>query len=162
MTTRSKRMIAGAVVVGIGALLVSLLRPSRVAVETALVSRGPLRVTLARPERRNAFDAALIAELTEAFSADAVGDARAVVLSGEGPSFCAGLDFASFLAGDGDLYLDGLLGKMAEAMDGWVPSEGSAPSDVRLRWLAYRNDERVNMDRSTGAAASAGLRKRAG
>ena len=51
-----------------------------------------LRVTLARPERRNAFDAALIAELTEAFSADAVGDARAVVLSGEGPSFCAGAD----------------------------------------------------------------------
>ena len=49
-----------------------------------------LRVTLARPERRNAFDAALIAELTEAF-AD-VGDARAVVLSGEGPSFCAGAD----------------------------------------------------------------------
>jgi len=49
-----------------------------------------LRVTLARPERRNAFDAALIAELTEAF-AD-VGDARAVVLAGEGPSFCAGAD----------------------------------------------------------------------
>ncbi len=49
-----------------------------------------LRVTLARPERRNAFDAALIAELTEAF-AD-VGDARAVVLAGEGRSFCAGAD----------------------------------------------------------------------
>jgi methylglutaconyl-CoA hydratase len=49
-----------------------------------------LRVTLARPERRNAFDSALIAELAEAF-AD-VSDARAVVLSGEGPSFCAGAD----------------------------------------------------------------------
>ena len=49
-----------------------------------------LRVTLARPERRNAFDAALIAELTEAF-AD-VGDARAVLLEGEGPAFCAGAD----------------------------------------------------------------------
>jgi methylglutaconyl-CoA hydratase len=52
---------------------------------------GPiLRVTLAKPERRNAFDAALIAALTEAF-AD-VGDARAVVLAGDGPSFCAGAD----------------------------------------------------------------------
>jgi enoyl-CoA hydratase/carnithine racemase len=51
---------------------------------------GALRITLARPERRNAFDAELIAELTEAF-AD-VGDARAVVLAGEGPSFCAGAD----------------------------------------------------------------------
>jgi enoyl-CoA hydratase/carnithine racemase len=52
---------------------------------------GPLlRVTMARPERRNAFDAALIGELSEAF-AD-VGDARAVALGGEGPSFCAGAD----------------------------------------------------------------------
>jgi methylglutaconyl-CoA hydratase len=48
------------------------------------------RVTLARPERRNAFDAELIAELTQAFAH--VGDARAVVLAGEGPSFCAGAD----------------------------------------------------------------------
>jgi len=49
-----------------------------------------LRVTITRPERRNAFDAGLIGELTEAF-AD-VGDARAVVLAGEGESFCAGAD----------------------------------------------------------------------
>lgn len=49
-----------------------------------------LRVTLAKPERRNAFDAALIAELHDVF-AD-VGNARVVVLSGEGPSFCAGAD----------------------------------------------------------------------
>ena len=52
---------------------------------------GPVyKVTLARPDRRNAFDAALIAELTEAFTL--VGNARAVVLSGEGPAFCAGAD----------------------------------------------------------------------
>jgi methylglutaconyl-CoA hydratase len=49
-----------------------------------------LRVTLAKPERRNAFDAELIRELHDAF-AD-VGDARVVVLAGEGPSFCAGAD----------------------------------------------------------------------
>jgi enoyl-CoA hydratase/carnithine racemase len=49
-----------------------------------------LRVTLARPERRNAFDADLIRELDDAF-AD-VGVARAVVLAGDGPSFCAGAD----------------------------------------------------------------------
>jgi methylglutaconyl-CoA hydratase len=49
-----------------------------------------LRITLARPERRNAFDAALIAELAEAFVD--VGRARAVVLAGDGPSFCAGAD----------------------------------------------------------------------
>jgi methylglutaconyl-CoA hydratase len=56
-----------------------------------LERNGPvLRVTLARPGRRNAFDAALIAELTDAF-AD-VGDARAVVLAGDGDVFCAGAD----------------------------------------------------------------------
>src|SRR3954454_10528979 len=49
-----------------------------------------LRITLARPERRNAFDAELIASLTEAFAA--VGDARVVVLAGDGQSFCAGAD----------------------------------------------------------------------
>ncbi len=49
-----------------------------------------LRVTLARPEARNAFDADLIAALAEAFVD--VGAARAVVLAGEGPSFCAGAD----------------------------------------------------------------------
>ena len=49
-----------------------------------------LRITLAKPARRNAFDAELIRELTEAF-AD-VGDARAVVLAGDGESFCAGAD----------------------------------------------------------------------
>ena len=49
-----------------------------------------LRITMARPEQRNAFDAALIQELTEAFSD--VGDVRAVVLAGEGKSFSAGAD----------------------------------------------------------------------
>ncbi len=49
-----------------------------------------LRITLTRPDRRNAFDAGLIAELSEAFVD--LGRARAVVLAGEGPSFCAGAD----------------------------------------------------------------------
>ncbi len=49
-----------------------------------------LRLTLARPETRNAFDADLIAELSEAFVD--VGKSRAVLLAGEGPSFCAGAD----------------------------------------------------------------------
>ena len=46
-----------------------------------------LRIAMARPERRNAFDAVLIGELTGAF-AD-VGDTRAVLLTGDGPSFSA-------------------------------------------------------------------------
>jgi methylglutaconyl-CoA hydratase len=49
-----------------------------------------LRITLARPDRRNAFDAQLIDELSKAFID--VGRASAVVLAGEGVSFCAGAD----------------------------------------------------------------------
>ncbi len=53
------------------------------------------RVSLARPEVHNAFDASSIAELRATFagfakeSPDAL---RAVVLAGDGPSFCAGAD----------------------------------------------------------------------
>lgn len=52
-----------------------------------------MRVTLQRPEVRNAFNAALIAELTTAFeqiAADAT--VRVVVLAAEGKAFCAGAD----------------------------------------------------------------------
>jgi methylglutaconyl-CoA hydratase len=52
-----------------------------------------LRVTLARPERHNALEPGLIEALRDAF-AD-VGDARAVILAGEGRSFCAGADIAA-------------------------------------------------------------------
>lgn len=51
------------------------------------------RVTLARPELHNAFNEALIAELTEAFTRLGRDDAvRVIVLAGEGKSFCAGAD----------------------------------------------------------------------
>jgi methylglutaconyl-CoA hydratase len=50
-----------------------------------------LHVTMARPERRNAFDAELIQELTRAFS-DIGEEVRAVLLAGEGRSFSAGAD----------------------------------------------------------------------
>lgn len=51
------------------------------------------RVTLARPEVRNAFDEGLIAELTAVFRAlDADATVRVVVLAADGPAFCAGAD----------------------------------------------------------------------
>jgi methylglutaconyl-CoA hydratase len=55
---------------------------------------GPLaRVVLARPDVRNAFDDRLIGELTDAFqSLGEDGGVRAVLLSGDGPVFCAGAD----------------------------------------------------------------------
>lgn len=82
---------------------------------------GVLRITLARPETRNAFDAALIAELAEAFVD--VGRARAVVLAGEGPSFCAGADVewmrsAADLGYEENLADANALRRMLEAVDG--------------------------------------------
>jgi len=54
-------------------------------------------VTLARPDVHNAFDASVIAELASAFSGlarETPAAHRAVVLAGDGPSFCAGADIA--------------------------------------------------------------------
>jgi methylglutaconyl-CoA hydratase len=55
------------------------------------------RVTLARPDVHNAFDAGLIGELRTTFAAlarEGPAELRAVVLAGDGPSFCAGADLA--------------------------------------------------------------------
>ena len=55
--------------------------------------RRVARITFARPEVKNAFNAELIAQLSAA--ADAVPpDARCVVLASEGDTFCAGADLA--------------------------------------------------------------------
>ena len=90
-----------------------------------------LRITLARPDRRNAFDAALIAELAEAFVA--VGRARAVVLAGDGPSFCAGADIDWMRSSAGLSYEENVadanaLRAMLEAIDGC-----SAPVVARVQ-----------------------------
>jgi len=56
---------------------------------------GVAWVRMCRPDVRNAFDERMIAELTACFSALTGADGvRAVVLSGEGKSFCAGADLA--------------------------------------------------------------------
>jgi methylglutaconyl-CoA hydratase len=57
------------------------------------VSDGVARVTLARPEVRNAFNAELIEQLHDLFTRIAAADdVRAVVLAGEGKVFCGGAD----------------------------------------------------------------------
>jgi methylglutaconyl-CoA hydratase len=58
------------------------------------IEPGPVtRVVLCRPEARNAFDGAAVAELHAAFSAPPAS-CRVVVLAAEGPAFCAGADAA--------------------------------------------------------------------
>jgi methylglutaconyl-CoA hydratase len=54
---------------------------------------GVARVTLNRPELRNAFDDAVIGKLTQAFAElEKDQSVRALVLAGNGPAFCAGAD----------------------------------------------------------------------
>jgi methylglutaconyl-CoA hydratase len=83
---------------------------------------GPvLRITLTRPDRRNAFDSTLIAELAEAFAG--VGRACAVLLAGEGPSFCAGADIdwmraSAGLSFDENVADANAMRRMFEAIDG--------------------------------------------
>jgi enoyl-CoA hydratase/carnithine racemase len=54
---------------------------------------GPVRnVLLNRPEKRNALDAEMIAELKAAFTRPPGSDERVAVIRAAGPVFCAGLD----------------------------------------------------------------------
>ncbi|MDY7106096.1 MAG: crotonase/enoyl-CoA hydratase family protein [Actinomycetota bacterium] len=79
---------------------------------TVSVTDGVADVRMNRPDKLNALDPAMFAALGEAGDAIAADPSvRAVVLSGEGRGFCAGLDFGSFQSmaerggpkqGDGD------------------------------------------------------------
>ena len=85
---------------------------------------GVGRVTLNRPEVRNAFDDALIASLAKALAElDADPSVRAVVLAGNGPAFCAGADlnWMKRMAGysyDENLRDAGALADMLATLDG--------------------------------------------
>ena len=72
---------------------------------TVTIDAGVADVRLNRPDKINALDPAMFAGIVEA--GEQLKDdpsVRAVVLSGEGRGFCAGLDFGSFqaMAGGGD------------------------------------------------------------
>ena len=60
------------------------------------VQDGVLTITLNRPERLNAFNGQMSAEMMDAFDrADGDDDIRAIILTGEGRGFCAGADLSS-------------------------------------------------------------------
>lgn len=70
---------------------------------TIEVRDGVADVRLNRPDKLNALDAAMFAAIVEAGDRVAADPSvRAVVLSGEGNGFCAGLDIGSFFGGSGD------------------------------------------------------------
>src|SRR4051812_4207746 len=57
---------------------------------------GVATLTLNRPDTLNAFNLTMARELQQIFSADAMDDAvRAVVVTGAGRAFCAGMDLSA-------------------------------------------------------------------
>ncbi|MFI6517077.1 crotonase/enoyl-CoA hydratase family protein [Spirillospora sp. NPDC050679] len=84
---------------------------------TVRVQDGVADVRLNRPDKLNALDMATfegLAETGDALAADP--SVRAVVLSGEGRSFCAGLDFANFAAMAGDATAEAGGGRLRRLM----------------------------------------------
>ena len=63
---------------------------------TTTITDHVAHVTLTRPEKHNAVDPEMAEAIVAAGDALSEADIRAVVLSGEGESFCAGLDVMSF------------------------------------------------------------------
>ena len=93
---------------------------------------GVARVTLNRPEVRNAFDDALISSLTKVFDEVAADKAvRVMILAGNGPAFCAGADlnWMKRMAGYG--YDDNL-------RDARVLAIGGGATEVMLEEVAKR------------------------
>src|SRR6476660_6947356 len=87
----------------------------RVAIE---ISDHVASVTLTRPEKHNALDVAMF-EAISAAAERVAGEpgVRAVVLHGEGPSFCSGLDVASLVSSDAGI--DAIVAPLREDPPNW-------------------------------------------
>lgn len=104
---------------------------------------GVADVRLNRPEKLNALDPAMFEGLVDAgrrLAADR--SLRAVVLSGEGRGFCAGLDFASFMAmgaegGPRLLARDGNGIVNAAQRAAWIWTEVPVPVVAAIHGVAY-------------------------
>ena len=97
---------------------------------------GVARVWLDRPERRNAFNAELIAAVHEAFTSFAADETlRAVVLAGRGDAFCAGADL-EWMRASGELTRDRNLADAERAAEMFAAVDG-CPVPVIARVHGY-------------------------
>lgn len=104
-------------------------------------------VRMTRADKHNGIDWRMFVALNDAL--DSLGSepgVRAAVLSGDGPSFCAGLDFNSFMSGNGDL-----------AGDGFAPVEGSIANFAQRVAYGWRELEVPVIAALTGASYGGGL-----
>lgn len=115
---------------------------------TVAIADGVADVRLNRPDKMNALDGEMFRALLETGAALAANrSVRAVVLSGEGRGFCAGLDFGGFMAMAGDDSGDGGgVSWIGEVPDGavthnaqqtcWVWREMAAPVIAAVHGVA--------------------------
>src|SRR6478609_7599370 len=98
----------------------------RVAIE---ISDHVATVTLTRPEKHNALDVAMF-EAISAAAERVAGEpgVRAVVLHGEGPSFCSGLDVAGVMANQPDS--DDLMAPLRGSVPNWFQRPAYSWIDV--------------------------------
>ena len=101
--------------------------------------QGVADVRLNRPEKHNAIDAGMFSALIES-GLELAGnpEVRAVVLSGNGKSFCAGLDMASFAAMTGGGSADPGRGQSGATGDGnLLAAESDSPANraQRAAWV---------------------------
>lgn len=114
------------------------------------ISDHVAHVRLNRPDKLNALDIAMFQAIEAAgdqLAADA--DVRAVVLSGEGPSFCSGLDFMSFVQ-SGEVGQKTLLGERTGPANlaqraSWVWKELPVPVIAALHGHVYGGGVQIAM-----------------
>lgn len=112
------------------------------------VDDGLATITLARPDKRNAVNQAMFAELGDA-AEEAAADSkvRAVLVAGQGPSFCAGIDLS-------------LIGELAGLAADASRDEGGFRSFVRAAQRPFRSLARMpkpSLAAVHGHALGAGL-----
>jgi enoyl-CoA hydratase/carnithine racemase len=79
-------------------------------------SAGVLRIWLDRPDKRNALSRRMVAELFSTISAAATQNVRVIVLSGSGPCFSAGADFAEITGTVADEQYDDAVAELTAAI----------------------------------------------
>lgn len=103
--------------------------------------RGVARITLNRPDRRNAFSPAMTESLCRAFEDSARDDeVRVLVITGAGTSFCSGADVKA----------------MAESFDNPEKKEGRLPGDMKLPVMMQNFDKPI-IAAVNGVAVGGGL-----
>jgi enoyl-CoA hydratase len=95
-------------------------------------------IVLASPERRNALSRDIVGGVLDALHAPAAASARAIVLAGEGPAFCAGADIGDLLGA------------------GWIDGDKDGPDPIDL-FAAIGADPRIVIAAVDGMALGGGF-----